>query len=637
MSKANAQRTVNVMKRAIEKNTRDGATNTYKPAVIYTGGSQIVSAYVAGETTYPSEDIRVPAGAYLSPGDYVIVGMSIEGKSWIDEIMPYSAYSEMVLDYNNAQLKIGSGSAEPSIGDAGQLLFSGGPTAAMYWDDNFAGELRIPVKNNTGATLTAGTAVYISSVSGQIAVVSKASATSEPTSSKTLGLVTKDIADTAQGYVTTFGIIKNVNVPTAYTPGTSLWLSPTAGEWTDTKPVVPNHLVSIGKVIHNSTTAGRIFVSIQNGFELEELHNVYIQSTPSDGQALVYDAASAYWKPGAAASGVSFSDSAYPSALGTSAYGASAYASRRDHVHPTTGLQVSSEKYQANGYVGLNGSTIVPSAYLGTGTASSVTYLRGDSTWASIPSLSQVGVKVIKTNAAALTSGASTAMIFSSTNYSKPWDESTPWHNVSNSTTQIKPIMSAAAKLLVQAQIRFTGSASTGAREAKITLNGTTDIAIERVPAGAGDTSVNLTVMYEFNGSTDYIELYALASTTGVSTVASEVWLSVNLPGGAKGDTGPEGGTTLVTSSSATNSSVADAATAQTILSSNSSRKGFSIYNDSSQVAYVKFGSAATTTDFTMKLAAYGFYEMFGDCLYTGAITAIWAADSTGSARVTEW
>ena len=80
-------------------------------------------------------------------------------------------------------------------------------------------------------------------------------------------------------------------------------------------------------------------------------------------------------------------------------------------------------------------------------------------------------------------------------------------------------------------------------------------------------------------------------------------------------------------------SNVASSATSVTLLSSNILRLGATIYNDSTAILYVKFGTTASTTSFTIKMQPDGYYEIpFG---YTGRIDGIWAS-ATGSARVME-
>ena len=151
------------------------------------------------------------------------------------------------------------------------------------------------VRNTTGATLTKGTAVYISGATGQIPTVSKALATSDATSAQTLGLITADIANNSNGFVTIIGLVSNLNT-SAYTDGAQLYLSPiTAGALTATKPYAPQHLVYMAVVAHAHPTQGKLLVKVQNGYELDELHNVAAQS-PTTGQTIVWNSATNLWE-----------------------------------------------------------------------------------------------------------------------------------------------------------------------------------------------------------------------------------------------------------------------------------------------------------------------------------------------------
>jgi hypothetical protein len=151
------------------------------------------------------------------------------------------------------------------------------------------------VRNTTGATLTKGTAVYISGATGQNPTVSKAQANNDTNSAQTLGLMSADLANNSNGYVTIIGLIQNINT-SAYTDGEQLYLSPTtAGTLTATKPYAPQHLVYVAIVEHAHPTQGKLFVKVQNGYEMDELHNVSAQS-PSNGQVLIYNASTSLWE-----------------------------------------------------------------------------------------------------------------------------------------------------------------------------------------------------------------------------------------------------------------------------------------------------------------------------------------------------
>jgi hypothetical protein len=96
------------------------------------------------------------------------------------------------------------------------------------------------------------------------------------------------------------------------------------------------------------------------------------------------------------------------------------------------------------------------------------------------------------------------------------------------------------------------------------------------------------------------------------------------------------GSVTVSGAATATLTNVNDTATSTTLLASNASRTGFMLMNDSTSILYVKFGTTASATSFTVKLAAGDYYELVGAGCYTGRIDGIWSVDSTGAARLTE-
>lgn len=149
--------------------------------------------------------------------------------------------------------------------------------------------------NATGATLVDGTVVYITGSTGSHVNIVKAQANAETTSSKTIGVVTEHIADNQRGFVTTSGLVHDLDT-SALTEGGAVWLSAsTAGGMTSTRPSSPNHAVLIGWCVRSHASVGVIYVHVMNGYELEELHDVSFASK-ANNDVLSYDSANALWK-----------------------------------------------------------------------------------------------------------------------------------------------------------------------------------------------------------------------------------------------------------------------------------------------------------------------------------------------------
>ena len=160
----------------------------------------------------------------------------------------------------------------------------------------------IQVINKTGADLLESQyrAVRIRRVSeggaqGQRLAVVLAQANNDNNSADTLGIVTENIANNQEGFITSNGLVRNIDTTgtlqgETWTDGDILYLSPTiAGALTNIKPQGPQHTVIMGYVTYAHQNNGKIFVKVDNGYEIDELHNVRINTgSLAYGNLLMY-------------------------------------------------------------------------------------------------------------------------------------------------------------------------------------------------------------------------------------------------------------------------------------------------------------------------------------------------------------
>jgi hypothetical protein len=157
-------------------------------------------------------------------------------------------------------------------------------TASVATTSLNTSDILVYVKNTSGASIPKGAVVRITGATGDNALISTASWDSDGLSANTLGILNETIANDAFGYAMTEGKLLGIDTQT-FTAGQLLFLGPT-GSIIGSEPIPPKHAVRLGQVLRVQSLNGSMYVRIDNGYELDELHNVLIISG-SDGDLLV--------------------------------------------------------------------------------------------------------------------------------------------------------------------------------------------------------------------------------------------------------------------------------------------------------------------------------------------------------------
>jgi hypothetical protein len=176
--------------------------------------------------------------------------------------------AKMVWDPTNQTIDLGIG--------------SGSVNALIGVDSHVLG------RNTTGSTITRGQVVRVNGASSGNLTIALAQGNTDPNTANTIGIASETIANNATGMVITSGLLRDLNTQT-FTAGDLLYISATtAGLLVNTIPTAPNHAVRMGYVVSAHPSNGIIYVAVNNGYELNELHDVNYPTTPATNDFLVY-------------------------------------------------------------------------------------------------------------------------------------------------------------------------------------------------------------------------------------------------------------------------------------------------------------------------------------------------------------
>jgi hypothetical protein len=269
---------------------KTGGTQTFAMLSDITSGGGITKATAAGTDTYTTTITGVTG--YADGDTYLIRFTNGNTTAATLNINTLGAKS---LYRNNDGALIGG-----DIWDGGEMLCIFNSTLnGFQCIGTSPNSLFAYVTNAESVSITKGQAVYVFGGQGDRITVKLASNQSDTTSAQTIGIVvTSSIAANQRGIIIVQGQLDGLSLfPTStWADGDFVYLGATAGTVTKTKPYAPDHLVYLGYVVKASAgSAGRMYVKVQNGYELDELHDVSAQN-PNDGDLLKYNTTTSLWE-----------------------------------------------------------------------------------------------------------------------------------------------------------------------------------------------------------------------------------------------------------------------------------------------------------------------------------------------------
>lgn len=219
----------------------------------------------------PTGNIIVPQIGYVSQVDSASYAQS-------------SSYSNFASNANSSSYAVSS-----SYSYSGSYAFSSDNTITS----SYTYRTIVNVKNGSSDLLPANSVVRISGANGANLLVDYASWNNDYLSADTIGFVLTDIDYNGFGTIITQGTLINADTSN-FNAGDLLFLSG-SGQYTNVRPTAPLHTVRLGYVVRANKNNGVIFVKVDNGYELGELHDVVDSTTTSSYGDLLIKSGSV-WK-----------------------------------------------------------------------------------------------------------------------------------------------------------------------------------------------------------------------------------------------------------------------------------------------------------------------------------------------------
>lgn len=205
-------------------------------------------------------------------GDQVITGsLTVSGSSTFTNIGPsiFSGSVNVSSSIETDTLKVRGGT-----GNEGTFVWNSvDNTVDLRLNDvtlQLGQETVYHVINQTGTQINNGEVVYVVGVSSDKLSVAPYSASMNVEADLVLGLATENIPDTQFGFITQFGMVRDINTA-GFGVGTVLYADTGSSGYTDIAPTPPDHTIFLGFVTKEDATEGQIELNVRHLRDADEI------------------------------------------------------------------------------------------------------------------------------------------------------------------------------------------------------------------------------------------------------------------------------------------------------------------------------------------------------------------------------
>ena len=264
------------------ENTYQRVLQTPDGATFYDGTGSLVTFTATAAAGGSNTDVQFNSASLLSGSSNFSFDYNNNNIILTGSILMSGSSSITGVDYIDFDTQYIAGINEPAWKE-GRLFYDSGSGALSFynWEQdvtlNIGQEQWLRARNQTGVPILNGTVVRLLGAIGDRPTIEPAQASDQTNTlsivNEIIGMATHDIENGTDGFITTFGLVNGLNT-NAFNAGDILWVSQSAGKFTNIAPSPPYDRTFVGIVTRKNPNNGSVFLTPLTPIHFHDISSV---------------------------------------------------------------------------------------------------------------------------------------------------------------------------------------------------------------------------------------------------------------------------------------------------------------------------------------------------------------------------